>query len=507
MAYRDAPFAAPKRSSGDGVVDEMVRQFADRHAFVRELVQNAIDAGATRIEIGISRRGDGTITTTVDDDGAGMTRATIEGPLLTLFSSSKEDDPDKIGKYGVGFVSIFATEPDQVEVFTWRPEGAWRVRLFGDHTFELETEALQSGHGTIVSLVHRIGADAAEEYVVRVTTALERWCRHAHVPIALSIDGARRVINQPLALDALVVHAAQVGAERIVVGAGVSFAGFYNRGLTLYETDFEPELEARFGIGFKIDSPTLGHTISRDNVKRDAAFRRLLERVQIIVKGPLRDAMYARFAEAASAHDAATCNTLLSILDDADPKRLVVPLLRGVVSISKALEASSIVVAKGPSPIVDALERRSLPVVIGFEFAPILRRFTKKTVSSDTDAWALAIPVDREDDPLLIALGKALREVGTSLARVRFGSFMGARAAEMFRWVIAQDGLCEASQIRVKGSSDATLFLNVDDPAVRLARRKPEVEVAAHLVARLVLLEAGALPKSAVDKLLEVACG
>ena len=507
MAYRDAPFAAPKRSSGDGVVDEMVRQFADRHAFVRELVQNAIDAGATRIEIGISRRGDGTITTTVDDDGAGMTRATIEGPLLTLFSSSKEDDPTKIGKYGVGFVSIFATEPDQVDVFTWRSEGAWRVRLFGDHTFELETEAIQPGHGTVVSLVHRIGADAAEEYVARVTAALERWCRHAHVPIAISLDGSRRVINQPLFVEGLVVHEAKAGPETIVVGAGVAFAGFYNRGLTLFETTVEPELEAPFGIGFKIDSPTLGHTISRDNVKRDAAFRGLLQQVQLLVKGPLRDAMYVRFGEAASAHDAATCHSILAVLEEADPKRLVVPLLRGVIPIAKALEASSVVVAKGPSPIALALERRSLPVVIGFDFAPILRRFTKKTISSDTDAWALAIPVDRDDDPLLIALGRALRDVGVSLARVRFGSFAGARVGETFRWVTANDGLCEAAHIQVKGSSDATLFLNVEDPAVRLARRKPEVGVAAHLLARIVMLEAGPLSKSVVDKMLEAASG
>ena len=49
----------------------MVRQFADRHAFLRELVQNGIDAGATRIDVRLERGPDGAVRTSVEDDGAG----------------------------------------------------------------------------------------------------------------------------------------------------------------------------------------------------------------------------------------------------------------------------------------------------------------------------------------------------------------------------------------------------------------------------------------------------
>ena len=504
MAYRDAPMAAPKRSSGGGVVDEMVRQFADRHAFVRELVQNAIDAGATRIEVSIERRGDGSITTSVDDDGNGMTRAIIEGPLLTLFSSSKEDDPNKIGKYGVGFVSVFATEPEKVEVFTWRPEGAWRVRLFGDHTYELETESAQPGHGTVVSLSHRFGGEDAERYVSLTIASLERWCRHAHVPIALSIDGARTVINRALELDALVSHSVIDGADRIVVGVGVAFAGYYNRGLTLFESAGEVELA---GFGFKIDSPTLGHTISRDNVKRDRAFGKAFEKVKAIVVGPLRDAMHARFGEAAADGDLRTCDVLLATMPEPDPKRLAVPLFHGSTTIAKVVAAPSIIVAAAPSPLTEALERRGIPVVRGFEFAPILRRFSTNAASADVDAWSLAVPVDADTDPLLVALHKALRAADTTLARVRFGQLFGARSGDTFRWASAPDGLTAAHEIETRGLRSSTLFLNVDDAAIRLARKKPDVGVAAHILARIVLLETGPLSKHAVDALLQVARG
>src|SRR4029079_304220 len=93
-------------------VTQMVRQFADALAFYRELVQNSIDAGATSIEVRISLQSDDagqpTLRIVVSDDGCGMDRAAIETCLLVLFRSSKDGDATKIGKFGVGFFSVFA---------------------------------------------------------------------------------------------------------------------------------------------------------------------------------------------------------------------------------------------------------------------------------------------------------------------------------------------------------------------------------------------------------------
>lgn len=499
MPYRDAPGPAPRRSSEGGIVDEMVRQFADRHAFVRELVQNAIDAGATRVSVSISRPGDGTITTSVDDDGTGMTRAIIEGPFLTLFSSSKEDDPTKIGKYGVGFVSVFATEPEQVEVLTWRPEGTWRVRLFGDHTFELEREEPRPGHGTIVTLLHRLPADASEAYVVGTTKALERWCRHAHLPLALWIDGGVTDMKRPLDLDAVVTHREDTKDETILVGLGPSFAGFYNRGLTLYETTEWPGLRPH---AFKVDSPRLGHTISRDDVKRDGAFQSVMARVRALIEGPLQEKAIVRFNEASAAGDVATCRALFGMMPGVDPKKLFLPSVRGQISIAKALDAQPFISA-GPSPIQEALERRGR-VLVNATFAPFLARFSERAIPIDVEAWALAVPVERADDALLQEIATTLRAAGAAFEQVRFGAFSGARSSETFRWVTSTDGLSEARRIETAG---ATLFFNVDDPAVRLARKKTPTALAGHVLARIVLLETGPISKAAVDAMLGAARG
>jgi len=189
----------PYRSGGDeqhlsqegSVVDELVRQFADPYAFLRELVQNGLDAKATRLTVHMDRLDGGRCSWSVEDDGAGMTMAIVEGPLLTAFSSSKEgqDGDETIGKYGVGFLSVFGLAPSEVRVTTWRAEGALEVSLFPDHSYELRELAPREGHGTVVVVDHPVRGDSAEAHEEHGEAALLRWCRHG---ASCSAFGSRR---------------------------------------------------------------------------------------------------------------------------------------------------------------------------------------------------------------------------------------------------------------------------------------------------------------------------
>ncbi|WP_437656222.1 ATP-binding protein [Sorangium sp. So ce1182] len=317
---RAAPPAPPP-----GPVADMVQQFADPYAFLRELVQNGMDAGARKIAVRVETL-PGACATSVTDDGSGMRREDIEGPLLTLFSSSKEGDTSKIGKYGVGFVSVFAIQPQQVDVETWRDGQAWLLRLRSDTSYELEDAGPRAGSGTRVTLLQRLSREAFVEHARRAQAALRRWCRHAECEIALSIadhEGNSRAslerIDTPLAVAAAVsvtavedettfVVGPSAGAHHIELPAsaenaaehGQSFAGFYNRGLTLFETADEL-FNGLSGVRFKVMSPRLQHTLSRDNVRRDDAFWEALARVRELVKGPLRRELAARLPQAAAA--------------------------------------------------------------------------------------------------------------------------------------------------------------------------------------------------------------
>jgi len=321
MPFRSARQQQVIERPETGAVAEMVRQFADPYAFVRELVQNSIDAGAKSLEVRVERAG-AIATTALHDDGVGMTRETIDGPLLTLFNSSKEGDSTKIGKYGVGFVSVFAIDPEIVEVDTWRDGQHHRIRLFRDHRYEIEKLEPLDHSGTVVTLHQTMDAATFDEHRRRIEMALSRWCRFAAVPIEfISVDHDRndsqatRRIDRPLTVPSSLYVQAHREKERFVVGpsagtqhfsiAGATdddpannkptFAGFYNRGLTLFETD-EPLHASLANVRVRVDSPHLKHTLSRDNVLRDKNFDRIIAKTRELVQKSLRRELTSRLA-------------------------------------------------------------------------------------------------------------------------------------------------------------------------------------------------------------------
>jgi hypothetical protein len=108
---------------------EAARYGDDPWVFVRELLQNARDAGADRVELRI------TVTEGIErlvcrDNGDGMTLDHARRFLFTLYASSKRSGADTAGRFGVGFWSILRFSPSAVTVRS-RPAGGngWEVRL------------------------------------------------------------------------------------------------------------------------------------------------------------------------------------------------------------------------------------------------------------------------------------------------------------------------------------------------------------------------------------------
>lgn len=330
---------AQRVDAADDLLDELVHQFSDRFAFYRELVQNSIDAGSTRIDIVLRYLPDtagGTATAEISDWGEGMNRQVIEDYLLTKFRSSKENDLTKIGKFGIGFVSVFAPEPEFVVVETGRDGEAWRILFKEDRSYDLFKSA-EAVEGTRVTLHKRMTANEYDVFRQKSLEALKSWCRHSEAEVTFAAGTASGdppdepiTIGEPFVVDAPYQVEYEEEGTRIVAGPSrvdPPYSGLYNRGLTLLETR-EPLVP---GVTFKLLSRYLEHTLTRDNVLRDEHFERAMALVRKVAEGALLDRLPAELKAAIDRGDWSDYSVLLRFARDRElpHARLVFPVANG----------------------------------------------------------------------------------------------------------------------------------------------------------------------------------
>src|SRR5262245_28555845 len=90
-----------------GLLDALTEQFPEPLLCVRELVQNAADAGAGRIEVDVAYDAlRSLLRLSVRDDGRGMNDREVED-YLTIGFSEKDPSLDR-GRFGVGKLSPYA---------------------------------------------------------------------------------------------------------------------------------------------------------------------------------------------------------------------------------------------------------------------------------------------------------------------------------------------------------------------------------------------------------------
>ncbi len=228
-----------------------------------------------------------------EDFGKGMTHADRENFLKKIFATSKEGDRDQTGRFGVGFISVFALNPEEVIVESVKDGEAW------EYHFLKETETQLPGK------LYVFTGDAPRQRGTKVTITLEKrteeqvrelinnahWhlredCKHVEKPIY--IQG--RQINQEFTLDApLTVRFGKKGVEGIiglVEQTKVSYRLENNR-LRLEEKKqalvdrlFPGVYERRLGFSILVSSKYLNYDIARENVERDANFHYIVRLIR-----------------------------------------------------------------------------------------------------------------------------------------------------------------------------------------------------------------------------------
>lgn len=168
------------------ILARLIGQFGSPYDFCRELVQNAMDGGAGRLDISFDAHqgidDELVFELRFDDTGRGMTAEVVRDELTRLFASSKRHDRTSAGEFGVGFVSVFGWRPDAVVLQTGREGEAWELIFDGTAIFE-QRRIDSPLEGTSVLLLKRGSRAELSEVVDEVTRALRMWCRYCPIEI------------------------------------------------------------------------------------------------------------------------------------------------------------------------------------------------------------------------------------------------------------------------------------------------------------------------------------
>ncbi|HCH64262.1 MAG TPA: hypothetical protein DFR83_15770, partial [Deltaproteobacteria bacterium] len=283
----------PSRSAGrfDSALDNLVRQFARPLDCLRELVQNSIDAGSPRVEISLGYTAreecNGTLAISIRDFGEGMDEHVIDHELTRMFASSKAGDLTKIGRFGIGFTSVFAIGPEAVHVRTGRHGSGWELIFHPDRSFH-KIRVEEPVRGTSVTLYKHITSAQRSRWQRDIEGALSFWCEHCSIPVvfddtslglqsiprlapssqssdpfaafATTAPPPVRTITRPLDLpDAeWTVHHCKDGIDILAGISKTPTYRWYNGGLTLLSTTDPACLgphEQRLGfLSFKVQS-------------------------------------------------------------------------------------------------------------------------------------------------------------------------------------------------------------------------------------------------------------
>jgi molecular chaperone HtpG len=523
--YRDSALDIPAEAPRDsGIVGDVIAQFADPKAFFRELVQNAIDAGSPTVDIKLEYDDAGQrMRVSVRDRGEGMTREIIEKQLLVLFRSTKESDRTKIGKFGIGFVSVLAPNPEVVAVHTARDGKRLAMHLYRDLSYELFDAGPATQNGTTVELEIAVPRDEVDTFVRDSQLSLVRWCRHASVPIELRVrvpgNTATVRIDRPLGIESALVEVRRTtDDDQLAVVVAITpeptpYLGFFNHGLMLYETN-QPLLGK---LAVKIQDARLGHTISRDDVRRDGNFDRALAFAKQVVHEDLLTAVANELHSAAEAHELERHRALATAITAAGlplaRQRLTFPIaqpVNGRRSVSAGTLDGTVWVSRRASELTEALAAEGTPVVLAAFSGEVAALLGSQVRDVDSELTSIA-PVDHSDDD--VAIVALLAEIFDAVHRppdaIAFATLTGARAAHLaiagkHREVVHVVDRDEAARDPFALLRKRVLVFSAEHPQVRAARGGDPIIAASHL-ARAVLLQHGLLTEGRSRKIVEYA--
>lgn len=251
-----------------GLLHALTEQFPEPLLCVRELVQNAADAGAQRIEVDVAYDSQRSLfRLSVRDDARGMNAKEVEG-YLTIGFSEKDPSRDR-GRFGVGKLSPYALGIVRMVVETCDAHQTHRLTFHGDGSGTIARTAPRP-RGTVVRVYKECGREEAEKLAERTLKLVEERCGAISVP--LFVNGHQ--VNRDIALPTIYAIPFNSSSGKGVLGITAEPTHVLMGGGIVLEID-APILGAE--VSYILDSPRLSPTLSRNAVRRDHAFEVVLK--------------------------------------------------------------------------------------------------------------------------------------------------------------------------------------------------------------------------------------
>ncbi len=170
-------------------------EYADwRWAMIREFIQNSYDAQATTINFRLTVNDRDAIELSVDDDGTGMDRDTLENALLCMGGSKKHEGA--IGGFGYAKAILFFAH----QRYTLCTRGLWVEGTGGEYRLSVANTAIT---GTQITFELDDDSDLLDEWRERIEGYVSA-CYMEYAtgrPVTIRLDGEELTQNNDSAYD------------------------------------------------------------------------------------------------------------------------------------------------------------------------------------------------------------------------------------------------------------------------------------------------------------------
>lgn len=207
--------------------------------FIRELAQNSRDAAASTIQVKTAYSPQKEETLVFEDNGEGMTYAHAVKYLFRLYASSKTNEKNAAGMFGIGFWTVLKFEPSAVIIESCCNRETWGVRVDADLNTTRIPGSLETS-GTRITLVRPPKEKSAAAFDKKIAIALETYCRYLRRntrnagPLPVFFQG--RNITRPMTLPGPVAWNFKKNGIEGAAGLGPRpSVQLYARGLPVWE--------------------------------------------------------------------------------------------------------------------------------------------------------------------------------------------------------------------------------------------------------------------------------